>query len=53
MLEGADGSIKMTNTWKNFGKEVVIVNADAEGNPNGLVYNGTEIPLTFTKEVTE
>ena len=52
ITEGADGSVTMVNTLESGATETIIVSADAEGNPNGLSYNGVAIPFSYTKEVS-
>lgn len=47
----ADGSVTMVNTLSGGGTETLAISADANGNPNKLTYNGTEIPITWN-EVT-
>ena len=53
IFEGLDGSITMTNKLKDAEDEVIIIKADTDGNPSGMIYNGVEISVTFTKEVAE
>ena len=53
IVEEADGSVTMTNTWKDSGQEVVVIKADEEGNPSGMIYNGIEISVTFTRVAVE
>ena len=53
VVEGTDGTVTMTNTWKDSETETVVIKADAEGNPSGMVYNGVEISVAFTKQVDE
>lgn len=53
IVEGLDGSITMTNKLKDAEDEVIIIKADTDGNPSGMIYNGVEISVTFTKEVAE
>ena len=52
ITEAADGTVTMVNTLSSGETETIIVSADAEGNPNGLSYNGVAIPFSYTKEVS-
>lgn len=52
VTEAADGTVTMVNTLKDGGTETLVLSPDANGNPNKLILNGTEIPITWT-EVTE
>ena len=47
IIESADGSLTMTNTWKDSEIEQLIIKADANGNPSGLSYNGIGIPISW------
>ena len=49
VTESADGSVTMVNTLVGGGTETLVISADANGNPNKLTYNGTEIPITWTE----
>ena len=50
VTEAVNGMVTMVNTLNNGETETIVISADADGNPAGLTYNGTAIPLTFTKE---
>lgn len=47
VTEASDGSVMMVNTLEDGDRETIVISADADGNPSGLTYNGTAIPLTF------
>lgn len=47
VTEEADGSVMMVNTLSDGSLETVVITADAEGNPSGLMVNGAVIPLTW------
>lgn len=51
VTEAADGTVTMVNALANGGTETLVLSPDANGNPNKLTYNGTEIPITWN-EVT-
>ena len=51
VTESADGTVTMVNTLDNGETETIVISPDANGIPNKLTYNGTEIPITWT-EVT-
>lgn len=51
VTESEDGTVTMVNTLDNGETETIVLSPDAEGNPNKLTVNGTEVPITWT-EVT-
>ena len=52
VTEAADGTVTMVNTLDDGTTETIVIGADANGNPNGLTYNGVAIPLTWTEAAT-
>lgn len=50
VTEATDGTVTMVNTLDNGETETIVISPDADGNPNKLTYNGTEIPITWNVE---
>lgn len=44
-----DGNVTIVNTLNDGSQETVVIIADSDGNPATLIYNGTEIPITWTE----
>lgn len=47
VTEVSDGTVSMVNTLEDGSTEAIVISSDAEGNPNKLTYNGTEIPISW------
>lgn len=48
VTEAADGTVTMVNTLTE-GEETIVITPDANGNPAGVTYNGTVVPITWTE----
>ena len=48
VTEAPDGTVTMVHTLDNGETETLVISPDANGNPNKLTHNDTEIPITWT-----
>lgn len=47
VTESDDGTVTMVNTLDNGETETIVISPDIYGNPNKLIYNGTEVPIAW------
>ena len=47
IAEATNGTVTMVNTLDNGEMEIIVIGADANGNPDKLTVNGKEIPISW------